>query len=647
MDSLNIPSQPYRRVITYSRKDRLRRTSMPADSEQKSVPADSERKSVPADSERKLTLADSESSDSIAGASIPNKDHHALPPFKEHKVHEVLTLSVTQGDELRSKLIQLHSCPICYELALPPCVLPYTATGAVPSKLLTLMTQLSQIRTQKRYAITSPRPPFSSRTMSYFHVKTFQGAIRPLSSISFSPDGQFLAASGYHGVYIWDIKAGHLNVPHPGESTPATLAKHMFSRVDWVLFCETKTLAIVLGSARGDLVIWERDGRKKGFSELFSVDSRITGTAEDAQVICIDILERNISDGHVAKIAVATSEGGISLWIWNATARTLNRAFTTKVDQIPSSIRFASQTGDIWVFGKKNGKIKRLDGTGGEVLWEKDTDMKIMGPVCVDETENLMVVWIGGDFRLMRFTDFHVLSTLPAGETRFALPKHAVFAEGSKKVITGSDHSRAIIFDREREDSPPAYLDYPRTGLVQHVAAYSNAASHFIAIAGGTPEQVNDVILFRKDISPPPPSQTPTVIAPAAYDSKQDIFFIGWNFGFFFTKTISLKWFVFWGSIILNFFAFVYFSYNWIPVINSSMNHAAGAMHSLACGNAPIQEIVTVTEVESVTAVAEVTALTTITEVESAVTTTTMLTTTIVSTTTVTTHSEVETTDID
>ncbi|KAK7436125.1 hypothetical protein VKT23_019327 [Stygiomarasmius scandens] len=103
MDTLNLP---YRRIITYSRKRPLRLGPKPVCSD--NLPQDF-------DSSPESTLSDD---------SEPSAEKNESEESEENELeeNELENDASKAQDDLRKSLIKALSCPICLELATPPCM---------------------------------------------------------------------------------------------------------------------------------------------------------------------------------------------------------------------------------------------------------------------------------------------------------------------------------------------------------------------------------------------------------------------------------------------------------------------------------------------------------------------------------------------
>ena len=60
------------------------------------------------------------------------------------------------------------------------------------------------------------------------------------------------------------------------------------------------------------------------------------------------------------------------------------------------------------------------------------------------------------------------IRTFPTGQPKRYLPRRVAFADGSKTVISGSDHGAVYVFDR-KSGAPLDVLRHAQAGLVQTV----------------------------------------------------------------------------------------------------------------------------------------------------------------------------------
>ncbi|KAK7459464.1 hypothetical protein VKT23_009447 [Stygiomarasmius scandens] len=92
---MDTPNCPYRRVITYSRK-RLRRLGP-----------------SPASSDREPDTVE---------PTVSEVPESIVSDNSEVQVQEDNDVTLNAQDELRKGFIEMFSCPICYDLIMPPCM---------------------------------------------------------------------------------------------------------------------------------------------------------------------------------------------------------------------------------------------------------------------------------------------------------------------------------------------------------------------------------------------------------------------------------------------------------------------------------------------------------------------------------------------
>ncbi|KAJ3719012.1 hypothetical protein C8R42DRAFT_723515 [Lentinula raphanica] len=268
--------------------------------------------------------------------------------------------------------------------------------------------------------------------------------------------GKFVAATGYGGVSVWDLCTAAL-VPLPQLKYTPQNPKYVVSSSTWLYFSKTKTHVLVLGTLRGDLMLWKYDPEGKEFQSLH----RFPSVNATRQVISLDVYRREVSSGRRGRIA-ALSSMDVSLFGLS----------------LPLVVRFCGNTRDVFVFARSGGLIVRLDYKTGQVKKRKSHAPSTMGSVALDQSSKYFVAWTTEGFQI------HDLET-----RRFGEEDHV--------IIGGTDRGCALVYNVST-GTVMQTLAYPRGGLVQHVSTISLEETHLVAIAGSTRHQSADVLIFQK-----------------------------------------------------------------------------------------------------------------------------------------------------
>lgn len=98
------------------------------------------------------------------------------------------------------------------------------------------------------------------------------------------------------------------------------------------------------------------------------------------------------------------------------------------------------------------------------------------GHATVDEEKGVVIINHLEGFSLHQLNSGLEIATYTGGQSRTTLPKPAVFGEGSRVVITGSDHGKVYIFDKKGGE-PTEILEHASTDLVQSITVHSKPLS--------------------------------------------------------------------------------------------------------------------------------------------------------------------------
>ncbi|KAE9384483.1 hypothetical protein BT96DRAFT_1008037 [Gymnopus androsaceus JB14] len=130
---------------------------------------------------------------------------------------------------------------------------------------------------------------------------------------------------------------------------------------------------------------------------------------------------------------------------------------------------------------KIGGGIQLLDAKTGQVKSKDFRGPPVLGSVALSTTNETFVSWTDESFQLFRLVGLELLQTFATGRPMVYFPRNIVFGEQDRIVVGGTDQ-------------------YPKGGLVQHVATASLPDRHLVAIAGSSRHQAADVVVFQKFI---------------------------------------------------------------------------------------------------------------------------------------------------
>ncbi|GAW06646.1 hypothetical protein LENED_008584 [Lentinula edodes] len=310
--------------------------------------------------------------------------------------------------------------------------------------------------------------------------------------------------------------------------------KYVITTSIWVYFQKNKRHVLLLGSMRGDIILWDWNNETKSFQLLYRVPPMEN---KEDEILSMDVYEHDIAPGRIGRVVAATANRCISVWTLMSSGE-FSKVFSTVLDEgiNPKTVRMCKITRDVFVFPFYGGEIHCLDYKTGAIKCRKSHAPGIMGSVAMNQTTNKFVAYTGKSFQLYRLGSLELIKTFRAETPVVLFPKCVVFGESEKIIVGGTDRGCALVYDVGSEEVLQT-LSYPRGGLVQPVSTITLPERHLIAIAGSTAQQPADVILFEKCIpAEEDPAQLKTAI-PNCEPPIQDTVLIG-----FYLRKKIWKW---------------------------------------------------------------------------------------------------------
>ncbi|KAI5895816.1 WD40 repeat-like protein [Schizophyllum commune H4-8] len=325
----------------------------------------------------------------------------------------------------------------------------------------------------------------------YTEVASFPGHQDAVLSLSFSASGRFLAATGYSGVCVWDvIRKQRVAIPAP-PSTPTT--RHIYTRSAWLYFESTGLDVLVLGSQRGDVVLWQWDAD----DGVFNTGASGRHSAEDTQILSIDTHKVTVAYEERGRIAVGTDDGRLNIWSIPPLADKLRLKYSIKLEPAvrPKTVKFDKSSQDVIVFSLTGGIITVIDFQTGTTVGSTDDGPRIMASVAIDYVNSMMAAYTGSAFELLSLRTRKRIKSIASEAPNVYYPISVVFGEGGEVLLAGTDQGHALLYDIA-EGRIRQILDYPKGGLVQQVAASTMDDGYYFALAGSTICRPADVILY-------------------------------------------------------------------------------------------------------------------------------------------------------
>ncbi|KAJ3899416.1 hypothetical protein F5879DRAFT_926263 [Lentinula edodes] len=292
---------------------------------------------------------------------------------------------------------------------------------------------------------------------------------------------------GYSGVYVWDLST-FTSAPLPHMLFAPQNPKYVITASVWVYFQKNKRHILLLGSMRGDIILWDWNNETKSFQLLYRVPPMEN---KEDEILSMDVYEHDIASGRIGRVVASTANRCISVWTLTSSGE-FSKIFSTVLDE---------------GVNPKTSCRHCLDYKTGAVKHRKSHAPGIMGSVAMNSTTNKFVAYTGKSFQLYRLGSLELVKTFKTELPLVLFPKQVAFGELENIVVGGSDRGCALVYDVNSEEVLQK-LSYPSGGLVQ--PTISLPERHLIVVAGSTAQQPADVILFEKCI-------------PAEYDSTTDI----------------------------------------------------------------------------------------------------------------------------
>ncbi|KAJ3766492.1 WD40-repeat-containing domain protein [Lentinula raphanica] len=330
----------------------------------------------------------------------------------------------------------------------------------------------------------------------YHQLSKLTGPRDAILSLAFSAKAKFLSAAGYSGVLVWDLSTSTaVSTPLPHMLFAPQNPKYVITASAWIFFQKTKRHVLIIGSMRGDVLLWEWTEETKAFNLLYRV-SPMNDTPDE--ILSIDIHEQDVASGRIGRVVASSANRLVSVWTLTSSGE-FSKVFTTTLDENlkPKTVRMCKKTRDVFVFPLYGGEIIRLDYKTGAIKSRISPGPGRMGSVALNHTSDKFVAYTGKNFQLYRLANLEILKTFTAETPVVFYPKQVVFGESERIIVGGTDRGCALVYDVESEGIIQS-LKYPSGNLVQPVSTFTLPGRYLVAIAGSTQEQPADVILYEK-----------------------------------------------------------------------------------------------------------------------------------------------------
>ncbi|KAJ3809721.1 WD40-repeat-containing domain protein [Lentinula aff. lateritia] len=337
-------------------------------------------------------------------------------------------------------------------------------------------------------------------TSVYQPLPRLMGPRDAVLSLAFSAKAKFLSAAGYSGVCVWDL-ATSTSPPLPHMLFAPQNPKYVITASVWIYFQKNNHHVLILGSMRGDILLWDWNEEARRFNLLYRVHP-MNDTQDE--ILSIDVYEHEVASGRIGRVVASTANQYVSVWTLSSSGE-FSKVFSTTLDHDlkPKTVKMCKKTRDIFVFPLYGGEILCLDYKTGSIKSRKSPGPGRMGSVALSNACDKFVAYTGKNFQLYRLGNLEILKNFTAEAPLVLFPKQVVFGESETIVVGGTDRGCVLVYDVETEEVIQR-LNYPDGSLVQPVSTFTVPGRHLIAIAGSTQEQPAHVILFEKHLAQVP-----------------------------------------------------------------------------------------------------------------------------------------------
>ncbi|KAK1234361.1 hypothetical protein PQX77_002435 [Marasmius sp. AFHP31] len=215
----------------------------------------------------------------------------------------------------------------------------------------------------------------------------------------------------------------------------------------------------------------------------------------------MDVHSSNIGASESAHIAVSHADRTVTVWKLSSVGK-FEKLFNVETEApfVPATIQF-DENRNVYVFPVAGGRMLQLDAVNGTIVSQRTItrlESSTMGSVILDEANDRLIVSTIDRCELFSLSDLRHQKTLPSiSRPVVPYPRQLTLTEGGTRFVTGTDSGYAIVYRMDRL-SVEQKLIYPKNGLVQTVASYSDDDWTYIAIAGSSGGQDQDVLLYRR-----------------------------------------------------------------------------------------------------------------------------------------------------
>ncbi|KAF5334712.1 hypothetical protein D9758_017354 [Tetrapyrgos nigripes] len=329
----------------------------------------------------------------------------------------------------------------------------------------------------------------------YTKFATLSGPQNAILSVSFSVDGDFVAAAGYSGVTIWDLKTSQA-VPTPHLPYEPNERKHVHCSSAWLFFEAGEKHVFIFGNMAGQVTLWHWDGHDH---QMFRVSgNQSVYRNEPEKVMSMDVLQARVPADKDTFFVTSTNDYSVSVWKLDSSLE-LSNVFKVDLppDFIPRTVQFSRASCTVFAFSKTGGSFLQLNGKSGELAWIKKEGLKRMDSVALDEGKDIFAAWTGKHAAAFRQSDAEHITTFRNEGCYVANAKQIGFAEEGSTVVVGTDYSSAEVFSLDTGRRVQS-LPYPGRSLVHYIATLTLPSSYLVAIAGSTKSQPAQVVIFTK-----------------------------------------------------------------------------------------------------------------------------------------------------
>ncbi|KAJ3723893.1 WD40-repeat-containing domain protein [Lentinula raphanica] len=334
---------------------------------------------------------------------------------------------------------------------------------------------------------------------TFQRMATLPGPQDSVHAIAFSADAKYLAAVGKSwpfGIIAWDLRAlTHLKTPTKRCKTRKYLT------CAWLEFKTDSTNSqhvLVLGSLDGQITAWDLNEEDKEFQCTRHPAPHIP---PEQLILCLDSSTSGAGRACRGQVVASFADRTVRSWSLFVNGG-FNLIFSMEFEEgfLPKTVCIHHETRNIYAFALKGGKRAILHHRSGIIITSTENGCEDMTYVALDQSNDRFVTRTGDGYQLFRASNLcHVRTFEDCATLPIQHPCQVAFVEDGHKIVAGTDQGKVLIFDSDTGHLEQTVM-HPKSKMVQTVATCTVSNGHYMAIAGSSPNQTSDVIVWRKKV---------------------------------------------------------------------------------------------------------------------------------------------------